>query len=349
MLRSLKLSSLAVASIFASFAAPSGAQAAWPPSWGKATVKSVDGPDQLTLDRRGRTFKVRLAFVDVPQSGECGATEATTALKGFVRRAPKRLRYTIDRTEHGQRRDAEGRYVANVSYAVRYTQRSLAADLVRADWARPGERGSLDAVGTRESYEGGDSALAGALEADEPRVRRGIWVRCGGRTHLPLGEAAPASSPAAWSVDAHGITSRIGPIALSPVLTPTSMLTARQLAALAPTDVTRTGSACRVWMPSLQIRFYADAAPGAPCGDASVYSLRSTGPDPAPLVRGGATGRPLAELLPFFRLVDPRETVGEVALAGSAQHPWAWTTNALVLRKGPVQAIVTYASPQIGR
>ncbi len=348
MLRRWKISTATLA-LAASLALPGGAEAAWPPSWSKATVKSVDGPGILTLDHKGRDLPIRLFFIDTPRTGECGAAQATSALNGFVRRAPRQVRFAIaHRLEpRAQAQDADGRYLAMVTYTVRGKPRGFGSDLLRAEWARAGEPATVDGarVGTADLTDGEHGHDEPVLPA-EPRARRGVWALCGGRLHLPIGETPGASAPAAWSVSEQGIASAVGPLALSPSLTPTGSLTFRQLSTIAPTEFARWPGGCRAWVPSLQIRSWAYVDEGKPCGDAVVSALSTVGPEAASLTRGGAVGTPAASLKAYFPLLAPTDGSLYWRLSGPGRRVWAWQAEAEVDRAGTLKRLAAYASPR---
>lgn len=327
----------------------SQARAAGPPSSGSAEVRSVDGPGRLTLERNGKAIPVRLFFTDTPQDGECGAKEATAALRGFVRRAPRRVRYVIAERRTGDlARDTDGRYLAQVTYSVRDRDRGFGSDLMRADWARLGESALVNGGSSRDAelVEANDNGTEEPLTF-EPRARRGVWARCGGHLHLGAGEPVPPSSAAPWAVDANGVASAVGPITLSPTLTPATTMTLRDLAALSAAELTRADDGCRAWFPSLQIRAFAVVARSTPCGDGAVSAVSTVGPDRAAFTRGGGVGSPIADLRSIFPLLVPSARFTAWRLSGPSARPWAWQTSGEFDQEQRIQRLVAYASPSV--
>ncbi|MBO9534201.1 MAG: hypothetical protein J7513_14615 [Solirubrobacteraceae bacterium] len=327
-------------------AIPGAAEAAPLRAYGKATVQSVDGPGQLTIRAGKRTLAVRLYFIDLPRPGECGAAEATRALRGFVRRAHGTLRYELVQTYDGDprpfARDADGRYPVAITY--RSDLRELGADLIAADWARPGmPPAELAALRRTDADVSGEDLPGRRGDEEAPRARRGVWALCGGRLHLPLGQPVPATAPAPWSVDEHGITSAVGPITLSPTLAPESTLTLDHLAAAAPVELTRFALGCRAWAPALQIRvwIYSD---DADCHGAPISAIRSAGPEPAAFSRGGAVGDLTSALPSRFPAFSP-STSTDGFLSGSGAPQWAWQTQVLAGRDRRISGVATYAAP----
>lgn len=323
---------------------PSTSHAAQPAAYGRATVTSIDGPGRMTIRARSRRIPVRLFFVDVPQSGECGAPQSTAALRRSVARAPRNLDYELAELGSGQlARDADGRYLATLSY--RHGIRNFASDLINADWGRAGEPATLDEpAGDLRRLEVAPDWATRAL-IDTPRARRGIWALCGGRLHLPAGAAIPTSAAAVWAVDARGITTAVGSLPLPATLTPEGALTLRDVASAWNAEVTRWPGGCRVWFPQLQVRVWVDSDAG-PCDQSYVAAIRTTGPDQASLSRGGVgVGAPVANLSPLFPLVGATQSGPTRTLSGPGCPQWAWQTEALISSAGRVDGLATYASP----
>lgn len=316
-----------------------------PSDAGTATVRSVDGPTQLTITTRDRALRIRLVGIDAPRAGECGAPEATAALRGFVRRAPGRFRYDLawsDPRRHAK--DPDGRYLATMRY--RNWQRDLALDLVGAGWARSGERGAADNPGAR-------SALAGNFDEFEanditgaPRRHTGLWATCGGFAHLPAAAHVPATAPVPWTIDRNGIASAVGPFTMNPSLRPDEGLTISDVARVTPIEITRFFGGCRIWAPALQLRFWSyGAAPN--CGDAPVTSVRTTGPDAARNADGSILGIPANGLTTSFPLLQPQADERRWPLSGPDRHQWAWQTVADVDQAGRLSGLTTFAAPTL--
>ncbi|MDO9356940.1 MAG: hypothetical protein Q7T55_24800 [Solirubrobacteraceae bacterium] len=161
-----------------------------PPSYGNATITSVDGPGRLTLRTTGGPLKVRLWMVDTPEPGECGAEESTAALQRLTKGRRARVRYGMWR----RRADGEGRVAAFVGpRRADFTKDSLSRDLIATEWARTAPAVTVSegdgiylSVGSESpappSPEGcGLPAAAGCislLAAPCPRMRRrrGSWM-----------------------------------------------------------------------------------------------------------------------------------------------------------------------------
>lgn len=308
-----------------------------PRTWGDATILSVDGPVQLTVRTRGMRVGLRLAYVDAPAQGECGASEATALLTRLAKRRGGRVRYVLSST----RPDGDGRFAAFVGgRSADLLERSLAHDLVRSEWARPVGRTTVSEMDNAYLYVGG--------EPWGPRAPRGVWARCGGHLHLPATQVVPGHAPATWAVNADGITESVGPLTLDPVLAPGRTLTVDQLAAIAPVELSdHNGESCWARVPSLEIVAMA-ATPTAqtPCGTADVFAIASTGPGSAQTSRGVGVGASRAAMVGAFpRLAASwrREDryLDLLPLHGRAAGPWAWQTLAAVNDDGKVTSFLT--------
>ena len=82
-------------------------------------LRVIDG-DTLLVRRSGRPERVRLLGVDTPEASstryghpECGANLATTATRGWVARAHRRVQLSGDRLS-GRARDRYGRLLTHV-------------------------------------------------------------------------------------------------------------------------------------------------------------------------------------------------------------------------------------------
>ncbi len=306
-------------------AAAPAAQAAPLRSLGTATVKSVDGPGQLTITVGRRTLPVQLPFVDLPRAGECGAVETTAALSGFVRRAPRKLNYALLKTKTGFERDASGRFMTILGYRGSRSLRDLGDDLLRAGWGRSGDPSTgNDLAPTHGAVSDNAIWTDGGSDGVSPGKRAGVWALCGGRVHLPLGEPAPASSAPVWNVDEFGIAKSIGPLALSATLTPTGSLTLGRLAETAPVEYTHWYFGCKASIPSLQLEAWSTRS-SRPCAQAHVLLLRPAGPDPARLSRGGGVGLPVKQTQAGYPLLDLDNPFGWLS---GGRRQWAWQVAA---------------------
>ncbi|MDO9352266.1 MAG: hypothetical protein Q7T55_01135, partial [Solirubrobacteraceae bacterium] len=248
----------------------------------------------------------------------------------------------------GFERDAEGRYLGFLS------RRGgdgffdgLGQDLVDTEWARNGE-----AVGPAQRFTPRDLQVGGVSAGDgPPRAPRGVWANCGGRMHLPAGQPVPANAPAPWTITADGVTEAIGPLTLSPTLSPSTNLTVAQVAAVAPVEILAVNAyECRAVVPSLQLVLSA-ATPGTqPCGSAEVYGVATSGPGAAPTTRGVGVGSPASAAKGAFpRLAtgadEPDPDGAAMQLTGPEPQPWAWQTLASVDSRGTIDGLYTSAAP----
>lgn len=319
-------------------------------------ILSVDGPAHITVREAGKTVKLRLAGIDSPRAAEgttaaeCGAAEATAALRVYVKRAAKK-QLSINYLPSGNSkpvRGADGRVLAAVDYRSRKTSGSLGDDLVLGGWARLGvpqtatdpEKVMADTI---SDLSNDDAEFGVALR------RRGVWAKCGGFMHLPAGQPAPAYNPAIWSIDANGITRSLGGVPLSPVMTPEETLTFERAAEqFGPLDVTIVDDGCTALSPTRHLLFYAfvgeNEAP-ADCGKLPVFMIASMGPETVATDSGVKTGmrmddvRPLMPILTKERVSDAD---GPVSLAPDGFYPWAWTSGIQVDRE-QVYGFVTYS------
>jgi hypothetical protein len=233
-------------------------------------------------------------------------------------------------------------------YASRYKV-SYGAALVGSGWARTGL-----AVGLGQPVSQLDAPVDAEIQGDPARgirASRGVWLTCAGRMHLPGGQPAPATSPATWSIDANGITHAIGPLTLSPTLTPESALTIAGVAAVAPVELVLDDGACVANVPSLQLMVLsqADDAGRVPCGATDVSAIYSSGPGIARTDRGLKTGDAAAMIKNFYPRVAPlpydQDDADFLPLAGSAVLPlWAWTSTAALDEDLKVDGFVTKAT-----
>ncbi len=315
---------------------------------GAATLVSVDGPARLTVKTKSGKLRIRLFSIDTPQVGECGAPESIAALKKLAKRGKGRFRYELlDGGTRDFERDAEGRYLAFLAPPGQDGFFSgLGQDLVDTEWARNGDALAL----TQPPITHGDLTVGGAGAGfGSSRTPRGVWALCGGRMHLPASQPVPSHAPATWAITADGVTESIGPLALSPTLSPSTNLTVAQVAALAPVELYDVGgSQCRASVPSLQLVLSA-ATPGKqPCGSAEVFAVVTSGPGAAATTQGVGVGSSAsAAKAAFPRLAGGTDGEdGGLRLTGADALPWAWQTQAGVdERTGTIDGFYTSAGP----
>ncbi len=344
-LRSAVAGLAALLAILAGLAWPMPASAKPLRQDGTAAVKSVDGPALLTIAVGNRTLPVHLYGADTPNPGECGAAQARAALEGFVRRAPKRLTYNL-RAAQGRKltRDSAGRLWVNLGYRVRGRHRTLSNDLARAGWARAGVPTTLDApTPEQDSFSSAAVEPEGVGDASSSRPpTTGVAATCGGRFHLPLGEPVVPSAPAVWTISERGVTTAIGAIALSPVLTPTTTLTLGKLAEIAPVELVVWFTPCLAYLPTLQVTAFSSSKTG-PCRAAEVAGFFSDGR--ASTTRGLKVGDPDSAVQQSFPLFEPdREAFGGF-LSGPGNQQWAWQAGIDIGDDDQVESFFTYALP----
>lgn len=306
-------------------AAPAHAAAAKRPKFAaNATVVSVDGPGRLTLKTSTGTYPMRLALLDMPQPGECGADEATTVLRRLTAGRRARVRYVL----HTTRPDADGRYDAAIGpRSADLTERSLAQDLLTREWALLGGRITVS--------DADDITLQAGSEPYGPRPSRGLWARCGGLAHLPTGQPAPASSPATWTITPDGITTTIGPISLPGTLAPGTLPTVDALRRDHRIETVAINAAvCRARIPSLGLVAYANTLGAATCENGELFAFATFGPGAAATNTSLRLGGPITDAPNLFprlakTLTGQVPSDDTIPLAGYGPTPWAWTTKAL--------------------
>lgn len=324
-----------------------------PPQEGTAKVMSVDGPARVTVKTttkktKPRTIKLRLLGIDTPQVGECGATESVAELERLVARGKKKgFRYELAEREDGSHsKDPDGRWRGWLSAPrVHWSEGSLTDGLIAANWAREGEAAAPDAALVQTS----DFASSGPRDDSvAPGAPRGVWAKCGGRVYLPANAPVVASEPAPWTISADGVTESIGPIALSPTMTPATSLTPNKVAAVAPVEiVTLDAQSCVVYVPTLQLRLRTGIAPRrGGCGAADVYEIESMGR--ATTTRGVGIGSTRDAMEAAFpRAATDEDGEGILFLTGLTPVLWAWQTigwlsdasnqvDSLMTRTGPL-------------
>lgn len=289
-----------------------------------ATVVRVDGPGRLTLKTSTGTFPMRLALLDMPEPGECGADEATTVLRRLTTGRRARVRYVL----HTTTPDAEGRFDAAIGPRnADLTERSLAQDLLTREWALLGGRITVS--------EADGIALKAGSEPFGPRPSRGLWARCGGLAHLPANQPAPASTPANWTITPDGITTAIGPISLPATLAPGTLPTVE---ALRPDHRIETAvidtAVCRARIPSLGLVAYTNTMGAATCENGELFAFSTYGPGAATTNTGLRIGSPITDAPKLFpRLAKTLRgqvpSDDRIPLAGYAPAIWTWTTQAL--------------------
>ncbi len=307
---------------------------------GKAVVESVDGPTLLTVKVGRREVPVRLAMVDAPATGECGASEAKAALVRYVRRAPRRLSYSLLRTmRRGFARDQDGRLLAVLRYGRARSDRDLAWDLIDAEWARWGDPVSFDASADQTFLVAGLSPL--------PLLRstgRGVWLRCGGRLHLPAGEPAPSVGPGVWNVNDQGVTTSIGSVALTD-----KGLTFGELAAVTPVElvVMPAWAGCTAYLPTLQA-LALSTEQARTCRDTQVARFiagrqNTAWPGSSAVSRGPKVGDRLPDLSIAFPLADSDPPDSSWINLSGPEKPWAWQTHLITSDRGKlVESLQTF-------
>jgi endonuclease YncB( thermonuclease family) len=323
-------------------AAPAHARAALPES-GDGRVISVDGPGRVTLKTAGKRVRMRIGGLDMPEPArtgaapECGAGEATAALKAMV--AGKRLRYDLvpSSRKGGPRFAVDPDRRSLVSLAMQPTatnSKSVAAALVRKGWARYGVPVGLTqqnstAAETPTTYE--EYAAAATNSSIIRGAPAGIWTICGGRIHLPGGQPVPPTQPTPWSVDADGILHSIGGIELSPDLSPGAVLTPAKLQALVGgVEVTLVEEGCAVYVPAYRVAFSVAASFQSVCGDQPVQGVLTYGPGAITLDRGLKSSDAPGRIPTLFPRTAGQKGLGNnysaIPLSGPHPYPWAWQT-----------------------
>jgi endonuclease YncB( thermonuclease family) len=334
---------------------------------GDAEVLSVDGPGRLTVKTKARSaLKLRLAEVDAPQlatstaPAECGAAEGVAALKRLVAKPVKGMRYHLlpfPDNNHFER-DSEGRYYASITTPRKGSTDGvgLGSRLVSAGWARSGWSMPLNSVAIEHGYNHTDGDAGESDPAAPGSALRGVWASCGGRMHLPVGQAVPATATAMWSVDANGITQAIGPLALSPVLSPSSTLTIGAVAAqLGGAEASQWGRMCWVDFPALQIGLLGGLSdedgvkPTETCEQSAVLLISTNGPGLIRTDRGLTGSDTIAKAVALFPRLNPKADSESLALSGKDYRPWAWQTRASVSYKGKIDELWTYAATEADR
>lgn len=350
------LAATALTVLAAGAAVPAAATAA-PRVAGSARVVSVDGPGRLTIENRKREkIAIRLFGIDTPQAGECGADGATAALRAITAGKLRGLHYSLNRSSGKQlERDADGRYVGTVSYergrgydAYAY---GIGARLVDFGWARAGIPATLDSPTPANLERVADAyEIGSAPKVDQAGRPLGVWSACGGRLHQSGGAPAPATAAVPWSTDTFGVTRSIGPLTLTPTLTPESSLTMRRLAEqVGPIELVRYETTCAAYVPALQIEVIAWTTdrPGAACGNADVQVIYHHGPGTPSLAGGLKRGDSFDAVRRAYPAVDDESVnpdTGTADLSGGETHAWAWQTAAVLDEdERTVTSFVTYA------
>lgn len=304
---------------------------------GTATVVSVDGPALLTIKTtKGQKLRMRLFGVDAPAPGECGATESAAALAKLTKGDRGTLRYSlVERRSGVYERSSDGSLLGSLGPINRGLDvffYGLSGELLATEWARSGDTLRPDQAPIAH----GETMAGYSEEPTGPRPARGLWAACGGRVHLPGGEAPPAHQPAPWTITSNGITTAIGPLLLPATLAPGATLTVAAVAAIAPVELDDFGDTCQARVPSLEIVLVA-ATPTAeqPCSRAEVHAIATDGPGSATTTTTGLAIGERADLLPklFPRVGGLDGSVCDedvLALAGPQLRPWAWQTEAEV-------------------
>lgn len=287
-----------------------------------AVVTSVDGASDLTVKIGTRKLPVRLFNVDAPWPGECGAEQATVAMRGFVRRAPRRLHFAFAMRGRALARDERGRLLVSLAYPVRKRWRDLGNDLMRAGWAREGARATFD---TPVFDDANLPVLPDeAHTADEElryRTGRGLVTVCGGLTHLPLGSAVPKwEARPVWNVDARGVATSIGPV----VLDATRAMSVQELATIAPLELRQFAALCWVSSPTLGLATFLGGSEGR-CGDALVVGFLTDGTRAPKLSRGGGVDESLRTAKAAYPLLDLDDP--NLWLSGTRDQQSAWQTR----------------------
>lgn len=311
-----------------------------------AVITSVDGPRHLTLRTdAGRTLPVRLAGIDGPNAGECGAAEATTALRQLAAKRGGRVYFELARRGRTGIRGADGRYLASLQSRLRAVRGEpryggvFEARLIELGWARTGVDPATPAAERVASLEAGSTADSGSDSISGIARRGGIWQACGGWMHRQPG-SIPAAAPAVWSIDRLGLTHAIGPVTLPSDVSPAAALTLGQLRdRIGALEVTIGDGGCVGHNPALRISavvFLRDEQDSS-CDDEPVYVIESTGPDPISTDRGARTGGPADQLRGAFDAVttaalERASDTGALRLSAGGFTPWAWKSGATIDR-----------------
>lgn len=337
--RTLVLSAVAFAG---GHATPTPAQAATkqPRFAADATVVSVDGPGELTLRTKGGRFPMRLALLDVPHAGECGAPQSTEALRRLTGGRRARVRYVLG----AKRPDPDGRYPAFIGpRKADLTERSLAQDLLTREWARTGA--------TVEVSEADNIWLSAGSEPTGPRPARGLWAACGGATHLPATETPPPHAPATWTITPDGLTTAIGPITLPAVLAPGTLPTVAALRQHLRVETSPVDErVCRARIASLELTTWTNTMGPATCDDGEIFAFSTSGPGAAQTTSGLRVGGPSSDAPKLFPRVAASQRgdadLGrQISLVGDTPTTWAWATQAIANdRTDTITALLTRTS-----
>jgi endonuclease YncB( thermonuclease family) len=145
-----------------------------------ARVVSVTDGDTIKVRRGGKTDDVRLIGIDTPEvyfGEECGGKEASRSMKSQLSRGD-RVALLRDPTQDGK--DSYGRL-------LRYVEKDgkdVGRRQVRRGWAK--------VYAFERPYQRVKSYRRKVKKAR--RGDRGVWGRCGGDFHEPLGRRRPKSS-----------------------------------------------------------------------------------------------------------------------------------------------------------
>lgn len=317
---------LVMAAVAAACATVGVAPAGAVPRFGRGVVQRVDGPARVSVAFGSRVLRVHMVGVDAPESGECGAAQSKAALRTLA--TGKSVRFELPARAHGKvAKDVGGRIYA------RLTTRSsdLATALAATGWARLGVRVQKGrAVGpAAETWVDDDATTDGLGTGGGAMPTTGVWAVCGGRMHLPAGQAAAASAAATWTTDAHGALTAIGAITVPAAAT--AALTVPRLAATVAggEEITDGNGACYLLFPALRAAVvgFTDPTRTARRCTSAVRGFQTYGPGAFATDRGLATGAAATAIPGLYGELsaDDAADTGLVALPlGSVRSTAPW-------------------------